>query len=149
MITEILSGMRDVEGVHGSFVVTRAGALAGKDLPPMFDDTVLAEVGLRIVRLHEGVCAGGDDFDQCVLRFADYKLYLRSVPHGFLCVLSTDSVNTPALKMALTLTSRRVDPLIMDAAGALPSPFVPPPASGAAQSISPPRPRITYRGHRL
>ena len=116
MITQILAGMRDVDGVHGSFVVTKAGLLAGKDLPPMFDDAVLNEVGRRVVRLHDGLCADGDDFDHCVMRFADHKLYLRSVPNGFLCVLSTNAVNTPALKMALTLTSRRVDPLIADAA---------------------------------
>jgi len=153
MITQILAGMRDVDGVHGSFVVTKAGLLAGKDLPPMFDDAVLNEVGRRVVRLHDGLCADGDDFDHCVMRFADHKLYSRSVPHGFLCVLSTNAVNTPALKMALTLTSRRVDPLIVDAAAAMSggSPSggartsdVPPPPSGA-----PSRRQATYRGHRV
>ena len=154
MIAQILSGMRDVDGVHGSFVVTKAGVLAGKDLPPMFDDAVLSEVGRRVVRLHEGLCADGDDFDHCVMRFADHKLYLRSVPHGFLCVLSTNGVNTPALKMALTLTSRRVDPLIADAVAAAPTstphPSLPPrnsevpPPSGA-----PSRRQATYRGHRV
>ena len=153
MITQILSGMRDVDGVHGSFVVTKTGLLAGKDLPPMFDDAVLNEVGRRVVRLHDGLCAEGDDFDHCVMRFADHKLYLRSVPSGFLCVLSTNGVNTPALKMALTLTSRRVDPLIADAAAALAAGTpsvgprtseVPPPPSGA-----PSRRQATYRGHRV
>ena len=157
MISQILAGMRDVDGVHGSFVVTRAGQLAGKDLPPMFDDTVLTEVGRRIVRLHDGLCAGGEDFDHCVMRFADHKLYLRSVPNGFLCVLSTNGVNTPALKMALTLTSRRVDPLIAEGAasltGALPSPSATPPrASEAPQSAgsgTPSKRGATYRGHRV
>ena len=154
MISQILSGMRDVDGVHGSFVVTKTGLLAGKDLPPMFDDAVLNEVGRRVVRLHDGLCAEGDDFDHCVMRFADHKLYLRSVPNGFLCVLSTNGVNTPALKMALTLTSRRVDPLIADAAAALAagtpsvgartSELPPPPASGV-----PSRRQATYRGHRV
>jgi len=150
MITQILSGMRDVDGVHGSFVVTKTGLLAGKDLPPMFDDAVLNEVGRRIVRLHEGLCAEGEDFDHCVMRFADHKLYLRSVPHGFLCVLSTNAVNTPALKMALTLTSRRVDPLIADAAAALSAGTrtsdVPPPPSASG---APSRRQATYRGHRV
>ena len=41
MISQVLAAMRDVDGVHGSFVVTKTGALAGKDLPAMFDDTVL------------------------------------------------------------------------------------------------------------
>jgi len=157
MISQILAGMRDVDGVHGSFVVTKTGELAGKDLPPMFDDAVLNEVGRRVVRLHEGLCADGDDFDHCVMRFADHKLYLRSVPNGFLCVLSTSGVNTPALKMALTLTSRRVDPLIVDAAAAATAPRstahpsagprnseAPQPASGA-----PSRRQATYRGHRV
>jgi predicted regulator of Ras-like GTPase activity (Roadblock/LC7/MglB family) len=150
MMTQILAAMRDVDGVHGSFVVTKTGALAGKDLPPMFDDAVLSEVGRRVVRLHEGLCAEGDDFDHCVMRFADHKLYLRSIPNGFLCVLSTNGVNTPALKMALTLTSRRVDPLILDAAtsgNASVAPRAsepPPPASGA-----PSRRQATYRGHRV
>jgi len=156
MISQILAGMRDVDGVHGSFVVTKTGALAGKDLPPMFDDAVLNEVGRRIVRLHEGLCADAEDFDHCVMRFADHKLYLRSVANGFVCVLSTNSVNTPALKMAMTLTSRRVDPLIANAAAAAagsapsstttPRASEPPPASGSG---APSRRQATYRGHRV
>ena len=158
MIPQILAAMRDVEGVHGSFVVTRAGALAGKDLPPMFDDAVLTEVGRRIVRLHDGLCAGGEDFEHCVMRFADHKLYLRSVPNGFLCVLSTNAVNAPALKMALTLTSRRVDPLITDAAANASSAgsATPPRVSEGPQSSgpssapgAPSRRQTTYRGHRV
>ncbi|HEY3664948.1 MAG TPA: hypothetical protein VGL19_03065 [Polyangiaceae bacterium] len=142
--------MRDVDGVHGSFVVTRTGVLAGKDLPPMFDDAVLTEVGRRVVRLHEGLAAGGQDFDHCVMRFADHKLYLRSVLSGFLCVLSTNSVNTPALKMALTLTSRRIEPLIAEAAATATSPSViPPRASDPPKSGEPSRRPATYRGHRV
>jgi predicted regulator of Ras-like GTPase activity (Roadblock/LC7/MglB family) len=152
MLTQILAAMRDVDGVHGSFVVTRGGVLAGKDLPPMFDDAVLTEVGRRVVRLHEGLSAGGQEFDHCVMRFADHKLYLRSVANGFLCVLSTNGVNTPALKMALTLTARRVDPLIAEAAAA-PSPSVAPPhASEAPKSsgaVSEGGRRVSYRGHRV
>ena len=160
MIAQILAAMRDVDGVHGSFVVTRGGLLAGKDLPPMFDDAVLTEVGRRIVRLHDGLCAGGEDFENCVMRFADHKLYLRSVPNGFLCVLSTNGVNTPAMKMALTLTSRRIDPLIAEgaASNATPPPSATPPraseappqSSGPASGAgAPSRRQATYRGHRV
>ncbi|HEY5375976.1 MAG TPA: hypothetical protein VIK01_19990 [Polyangiaceae bacterium] len=152
MLTQILAAMRDVDGVHGSFVVTRGGVLAGKDLPPMFDDAVLTEVGRRVVRLHEGLSAGGQEFDHCVMRFADHKLYLRSVANGFLCVLSTNGVNTPALKMALTLTARRVDPLIAEAAAAPSPPVAPPHASEAPKSsgaVSEAGRRVSYRGHRV
>jgi predicted regulator of Ras-like GTPase activity (Roadblock/LC7/MglB family) len=153
MISQILAAMRDVDGVHGSFVVSRTGVLAGKDLPPMFDDAVLTEVGRRIVRLHDGLSAGGQDFDHCVMRFADHKLYLRSVPNGFLCVLSTNGVNTPALKMALTLTSRRIDPLITDAVAPVPAPSTAPPRVSegpkSSQSGEPSKRPATYRGHRV
>jgi len=158
--------MRDVDGVHGSFVIAKSGALAGKDLPAMFDDAVLTEVGRRIIRLNEGLSASGQDLDHCVMRFADHKLYLRAVPHGFLCVLSTSNVNTPALKMALTLTSRRVDPMIVEPltapepeAAALPSVSAPrapatepPPASEAPKGkfvARPPATAATFRGHRV
>jgi predicted regulator of Ras-like GTPase activity (Roadblock/LC7/MglB family) len=158
MISQVLAAMRDVDGVHGSFVVTKTGALAGKDLPAMFDDVVLTEVGRRIARLNEGLSAGGQDFDNCVMRFADHKLCLRSIPNGFLCVLSTNSVNTPALKMALTLTSRRVDPMIIAEPAAAPAALStsPPPASTpdqppkAGKFVSkPPSSKATYRGHRV
>jgi predicted regulator of Ras-like GTPase activity (Roadblock/LC7/MglB family) len=166
MIHQVLTAMRDVDGVHGSFVVTKTGALVGKDLPAMFDDAVLTEVGRRIARLNEGLSAGGQDFDNCVMRFADHKLYLRSVPNGFLCVLSTNGVNTPALKMALTLTSRRVDPMIVEPEAAAAAPRLstnPPPASastpaslppegakpGAKFVGKPPPGAATFRGHRI
>jgi predicted regulator of Ras-like GTPase activity (Roadblock/LC7/MglB family) len=157
MISQVLAAMRDVDGVHGSFVVTKSGALAGKDLPAMFDDAVLTEVGRRIARLNEGLSAGGQDFDNCVMRFADHKLYLRSVPNGFLCVLSTNGVNAPALKMALTLTSRRVDPMIaeppagaLELAPATASTAPPPPTSEPPRaSESPRRLAATFRGHRV
>jgi len=86
---------------------------------------------------------------------------LRSVPHGFLCVLSTNGVNTPALKMALTLTSRRVDPMIVEpevaavAAMATLSTSPPPPSTPAepakpAKFVSkPPTSAATFRGHRV
>jgi len=156
--------MRDVDGVHGSFVVTKSGELAGKDLPAMFDDAVLTEVGRRIARLNEGLSAGGQDFDHCVMRFADHKLYLRSVSNGFLCVLSTNAVNSPAMKMALTLTSRRVDPMIQEPHGAPaatlsvlpPPPSVLPPTATPSESArsakfvsKPPSTPATYRGHRV
>ncbi|HTA89514.1 MAG TPA: hypothetical protein VK745_08060 [Polyangiaceae bacterium] len=153
MIAQVLTAMRDVDGVHGSFVVTKTGTLVGKDLPAMFDDAVLTEVGRRIARLNEGLSAGGQDFDNCVMRFADHKLYLRSVPNGFLCVLSTNGVNTPALKMALTLTSRRVDPMIVEAASTAPIPTTNPPPASVSEppkaSEPPRRPVSTYRGHRV
>ncbi|MEO7033803.1 MAG: hypothetical protein ABI548_07965 [Polyangiaceae bacterium] len=74
------------------------------------------------------------------------------MPNGFLCVLSTNGVNTPALKMTLTLTSRRINPLITEAAAAAPSLSAAPPRASESPKLGsgkPSRRQATYRGHRV
>jgi predicted regulator of Ras-like GTPase activity (Roadblock/LC7/MglB family) len=108
-ISQTLSALRDIQGVHGSFFVSGAGRLVSKDLPGVFDEALFAEVGPRIARLQETLTSAGDDVDMCLLRFAEYKLFLRPTVTGFLCVLMASSVNLPALKMAVSLAARRIN----------------------------------------
>jgi predicted regulator of Ras-like GTPase activity (Roadblock/LC7/MglB family) len=128
-IVESLRMLRDVEGVHGSFVVSTSGALVDSDLPAIFDGDVLGEVGARIARLYETFFSGGGDMDTCVLRYAEHKLYIRKMTWGILGVLSAVGINLPALRMVANLVIRRVDPEIAaigqtpsSAAKTLPSP---------------------------
>jgi len=150
MIGSLLSALRDVDGVFGSFAVTKTGAIAGKDLPAMFDDHVLASVGPRLMRLQETLSASGKTLDSCVLHFADHKLHVRILQNGLLCVLTTSHANASALKMAVTLTARRVDPNIVEPP---PSSSATPPHSAPSPSASQPPPSVTrkavYRGHRV
>lgn len=108
-ISQTLSALRDIQGVHGSFFVSSAGRLVSKDLPGVFDEALFAEVGPRIARLQETLTSSGDDVDMCLLRFAEHKLFLRPTVTGFLCVLMASSVNLPALKMAVSLAARRIN----------------------------------------
>lgn len=146
MIESMLSALRDVDGVFGSFVVAKTSVVVGKDLPPVFDDGVLASVGPRLMRLQETLSASGKTLDSCVLHFADHKLHVRVLQNGLLCVLTSSRANASALKMAVTLTARRVDPLIIDA----PPRSEPAPPASTSQ---PPPPSVTrkavYRGHRV
>jgi len=159
MIGPMLSALRDVDGVFGSFAVTKTGAIAGRDLPAVFDERVLAEVGPRLVRLHETLAAGGETLDSCVMHFAEHKLHVRVLQNGLLCVLTSSRANAAALKMAVTLTARRVDPNIQEPA---PSSAAGAPAFGSkppsSHTPSPPNstqapPSVTrkavYRGHRV
>ena len=50
-IAEALQAFRDVQGVHGSFIITLSGVLVARDLPRAFDNQLFAEVGPRIARL--------------------------------------------------------------------------------------------------
>jgi predicted regulator of Ras-like GTPase activity (Roadblock/LC7/MglB family) len=104
--------LRDVEGVHGSFVFATGGALVDSDLPAIFDTDLLSDVGARVARLYETFFAGGGDLDTCVLRYAEHKLYFRKTNFGTLGVLSAVAVNLPALRMVANLVARRVDPEI-------------------------------------
>jgi predicted regulator of Ras-like GTPase activity (Roadblock/LC7/MglB family) len=119
-ISDSLRMLRDVDGVHGSFVVAGSGALVDRDLPAIFDSELLGEVGARVARLYETLVSGGGDMETCVLRYAEHKLFLRKTTWGILGILSTVGVNLPALRMVANLVIRRIDPEI---AGTLPSFF--------------------------
>jgi predicted regulator of Ras-like GTPase activity (Roadblock/LC7/MglB family) len=100
--------LRDVPGIEGSFVVSDMGRLLARDMPPVFGDDVLGEVGPRALRLRDTLAYAGEELDAAVIRYADYLLFLRPLSDGVLCVLSAQGVNVPAVKMAMNLCARRL-----------------------------------------
>ena len=168
-IEESLRTLRDVEGVLGSFVISNAGSLVSKDLPAVFDDQVLGEVGPRIARLYETFSTAGDELETVMLRYAEHKLYLRKTAWGHIGILSAAQVNLPALRMVGNLVAKRIDPEVgavlgrgaaaMTTRAAVPRPpgltpapppvVVPtmatpaPPSAYAAPMTSPPTPRAS------
>ena len=112
-IEETLRALRDVDGVYGSFVIARSGALVASDLPAIFDAPLFDEVGPRLTRLYETFRSGGEELDGCVLRYAEHKLYLRAMAWGLIGILSAVAVNKPALRMAVNLVVRRIDPEVV------------------------------------
>lgn len=152
-IAQSLAALRDIQGVHGSFFVSPAGRLVSKDLPSVFDEALFAEVGPRIVRLQETLTSTGDEVDMCLLRYAEHKLFVRPTVTGSLCVLMADSVNLPALKMAVNLAARRVNSELTGVGELPPSPppSTRPPPAAPSPSSAPPAPASShpqiYRGH--
>jgi hypothetical protein len=108
-IGQALSGLRDVEGVYGSFVITQRGALLGRDLPAMFDERLFAELGPRIERLTQALGGEARRVQSCVLRFSEHKLHVRYVGRCIFGVVTSAVVNAATLRMALTLISRRLE----------------------------------------
>jgi hypothetical protein len=104
-----IDALRDVNGVFGSFVVDNSGRLVMKDLPAVFDDSLFEEVGPRVVRLGETLSEGGALPETVSLRFAEHRLHVKFLRAGALATLCNLSVNPSALKMAITLTARRVE----------------------------------------
>lgn len=150
-ITRSLTALRDVAGVHGSFVLRPTGELLGKDLPAVFHDELFVEVGARLSRFVETMAADGDEVASAILRFDEHRLYVTRFAHGLLCVIASNDINAAALRMAVTLTTRRIEPEVV---AMLTSP--PPPVS-TSPSLTPPPPSVagshgaprTYRGRVL
>jgi hypothetical protein len=150
-ITRALSALRDVAGVHGSFVLQLSGELLGKDLPTVFHDDLFIEVGARLSRFIETMAAEGDEVSSAVLRFDEHRLYVTRFAHGLLAVIAANEINAAALRMALTLTTRRIEPEIVALMTSPPPPVAPspsmtPPPVSLAGSHGAPR---TYRGRVL
>lgn len=141
-IVEHLRMLRDVQGVYGSFVVAETGALVDRDLPAAFEEGLFTDVGPRIARLFETFVSGGRDMETCMLRYAEHKLYVRKMTWGIMAVLSSATVNLPALRMVANLVVRRIDPEIVPllARRSSSSPPVPTPAPAAVKSTAPPVP---------
>jgi hypothetical protein len=138
-IEETLRALRDVEGVYGGFVIARTGALVASDLPAIFDADLFDDVGPRIIRLWETFRSGGEELDGCVLRYAEHKLYLRTMAWGLIGVLSAGAVNQPALRMVVNLVIRRVDPEVVPSLRpTLPPPAPPAPVAKLPTPLAPP-----------
>lgn len=101
-----LSSLRDLEGIVGSFVVSEAGDVVAKDLPAYFDG-VLEEVGPRMLRLRDALDLAEGDVSSCNVRYAGYKLTLRSLDGALIAVIADSKINGPALRMAMNLVIRK------------------------------------------
>jgi len=131
MISDALAGLRDVDEVRGSFLLSGGGQLVARDLPALFQPEIFGEIGPRLVRLRETLESDGDDVSGLTLRFAEHKLYLRTIGALMLGVITGAKVNGPALRMALNLVARRVASQASDIRAQVE-------AQPAAQPVAPP-----------
>lgn len=139
----LLSTLRDVEGVMGSFVVDPNGQVCARDMPAMFDDVALGEAAPRLIRLRQALETEGEELNDATMEFGAHLLFLFGVDAYLLCVLCPSEVQLPALRMGAKLVSRRLHGELQREA--LP-PTLPPPPSTAAMSSAPPPPAASPKG---
>jgi len=143
-VTPLLSTLRDVEGVMGSFVVDLLGQVRARDMPAMFDDHALQEAAPRIARLKDALETQGEQVDSATLSHGPHLLFLRAVGEIILCVLVRQDVSAPSLRMGTSLVLKRLPEVLAAAAQAasqastLPPTLRPaPPVSAASAAFSP------------
>jgi hypothetical protein len=144
--SDVLSSLKDIDGVYGSFVVDTTGGLVVRDLPGVIDNGALREAGPRIARLW-GAFPEDDPPDYVLLEFASHQVFIKKFELGSLCIFVPPSVNRPALRMAANFVGRWLDKQLAVAPDA-PSPMsepVPEPAS----AVGPGKKRTyIFRGQR-
>lgn len=130
--SDVLSSLKDIDGVYGSFVVDTTGSLVVRDLPGVIDNGALREAGPRIARLW-GAFPEDDPPDYVLLEFASHQVFIKKFELGSLCIFVPPSVNRPALRMAANFVGRWLDKQLAVAPDAPPpmSEPVPEPASAA------------------
>lgn len=141
-----LEALRDIEGVYGSFI-SEGGRVRARDLPKFFDDRVLRESSPRLSRVWETfstLSEAGKDPSYVVLNYAGHKLYLRPVGKCVLCIVASSDINMPALRMAVNLVQRRLEPLLEEV------PMPPPPVHKSDKPTLPatpvPKRQMVFRG---
>jgi predicted regulator of Ras-like GTPase activity (Roadblock/LC7/MglB family) len=141
---KILAALKDIHGVEGSFVMNVNGDLVCRHMPTIFADEIFPELGRRLLNIYSTFDLQVSQFDDLLLKFEGYWLYIRRAAHGFLSILTTESVNYPALKMASNLALgqinaqiQNVKPLPIAPAGTVSSPTVSAPAAAPVAAPAP------------
>ncbi|HVW30065.1 MAG TPA: hypothetical protein VHC69_32115 [Polyangiaceae bacterium] len=111
-LREWLRTLCDIDGVVGGFLLSDSGALVATDLPPIFDAAAFAQAGPRIVRLADLGGAFGEETQFFVIRFTEYKLFVRIMQGALLGVLLTPATSIPALRAATGVVARRLETLL-------------------------------------
>jgi predicted regulator of Ras-like GTPase activity (Roadblock/LC7/MglB family) len=107
-----LHGLRDVDGVLGSFVWRADGLIFASDVPAHVPLETLEAVVSRIQRLYDSFTGVGEHFESTTLVFGQYKLHVCLLEQACIGIVLASTVNMSALKMALSLTQRELSGLL-------------------------------------
>jgi hypothetical protein len=144
--SDVLSSLKDIDGVYGSFVVDTTGGLVVRDLPGVIDNGALREAGPRIARLW-GAFPEDDPPDYVLLEFASHQVFIKKFDLGSLCIFVPPSVNRPALRMAANFVARWLDKQL--AVASEPPPPLSEPVAEPASAAGPGKKRTyIFRGQR-
>jgi hypothetical protein len=123
-----LTGLHDIRGVQGSFVLRRPGSdVVARDGLSLLSGEGLAETGRRLEHMFQTIGTVCHGADEVFLRFEGMTLFVRGNDALLLGVLGGDSVSLPALRMASTLVMRALEAVDLG----------PPPATDSVPEAAP------------
>jgi len=105
----VLSALKDIPGVVGSFVLNDKGALVSREMPAIYPDDIYPEMGRRLIGVYEAIALQMASLGDFLLKFEGYWFLCRRTTQCFLGILTTEAVNYPALKMATNVALKQID----------------------------------------
>ena len=105
----ILSALKDIQGVVGSFVLADGGGLVSREMPALYPDALFPKIGRRLGSVNEALETQKGPYSELLLKFDAYWLLSRRTQHCSLNILTTDAVNYPALRMATNVALKQIE----------------------------------------
>jgi predicted regulator of Ras-like GTPase activity (Roadblock/LC7/MglB family) len=109
----ILTSLKDIPGVVGSFVLNPQGALLAKEMPTVYPTAIFPEMGRRLVSVGEVLEQQTATFQELLLKFEGSWLFVRRTTQCLLSVLVAETVNYPALRMATNVALKQLNDQIL------------------------------------
>jgi len=153
----VLTALKDIPGVIGSFVLNDKGALVSREMPAIYPDDIYPEMGRRLIGVYEAIALQMASLGDLLLKFEGSWFLCRRTAQCCLGILTTEAVNYPALKMATNVALKQLDekvpnmpPLLAEKSVAAPVPveeaIAPEPAPAPAPEAAPQKQKRFFRG---
>jgi len=85
------------------------GIMIAREMPTIFPDTIFPNLGRRLASVVEAMETQVSAVQELLLKFEGHWVFVRRSAQGFLSILTNDTVNFPALKMASNVALKQVN----------------------------------------
>jgi len=110
---EILLSIKALDNVHGAFVTHASGQLIAREMPAVFDDSMLKNVGEVAGRCVAGLQTT-DTVDELDLVFDNALLVVRNLGDATLFTLCDSEINTSFLNLTAKVAADRIKERLTD-----------------------------------
>lgn len=110
---EIIADVTALDGVHGAFVCGDNGVVLSRQLPNVFDDSMLQAVGKITGRALAGLETEGE-VKELDLVYADLRMLVKNFGKGQLFVLCQPEVNVSFLNLTANVAAKKLGQSVGD-----------------------------------
>jgi predicted regulator of Ras-like GTPase activity (Roadblock/LC7/MglB family) len=112
-VKRILKEINTVVGVAGSYICDNEGQLLAEDMPELFDESILSNVGRIITQTLAGLAiARRRKIAEIDLIYDQSRFIAKNLGEGCLCILCTRNINLPLLNLTATVAAKKLLPLL-------------------------------------